>query len=353
MWFDTMETVLAVIGVSLLFSAFFSGSEIAFVSTNKLRIQLKNIDESVIGRILSRFVNNPERFLTAMLIGNNIALVIYGIYFAELVNKSWQYFQFWGYDIDVLVFVVQTILGSMVVLVFAEFLPKALFSINANRSLQILAFPLVAITTILSPLVFMVLGISNFVLERVFRVKVENDQKGYDRVDLFHMISEETGPEEVGKDQDVDTEIFLNAIEFANTKVRDCMIPRTEIVAIDIEAPIAELKELLLSSGHSKILVYRENIDQIMGYVHSIGLFDKPKSIRNIILPIPFASQSMQASDLLRRMIDKRRSMALVVDEFGGTSGIVTVEDIVEEIFGEIEDEHDVEALVEQEVGRR
>ena len=346
-----MESLLLIIGLTLLFSAFFSGSEIAFVSTNKLRIQLQNFDQSVAGKILSGFVKKPARFLTAMLIGNNVALVIYGVYFAEFVTELWTSWALWGYDNEALIFVVQTILASIVILLFAEFLPKALFSINANRSLQIFAIPLVFITTILSPLVYVVLGLSNFILSRVLKVNIEKDEDGYDRVDLFHMISEESDSEESHKESDVDTEIFLNAIEFANVKIRECMIPRREIVAIDIESSIEELKEILLSSGHSKILVYREDIDDIVGYVHSLGLFDNPSSIKSIVLPIPFAPESTQASALLRQMIDKRRSISLVVDEFGGTAGIVTVEDIVEEIFGEIEDEHDQEDFVEMDLG--
>lgn len=345
-----METVILVISISLLFSAFFSGSEIAFVSTNKLRIQLQNFDQSLIGRILSGFVNNPAKFLTAMLIGNNIAMVVYGAYFSIFITRLWEHWAIWGYDNEPFVFVVQTILASMVVLLFAEFLPKALFSINANKSLRLLALPLIVITTLLTPLVFVILQISNWFLKSVLKIKIADEEDGYNRVDLFHMISEENETTEPGKETDVDTEIFLNAIEFASVKIRDCMIPRTEIVAIEINASIQELTEILQQSGHSKILVYKENIDHIVGYVHSIGLFDNPSSINSIILPIPFAPESMQASNVLRMMIDKRRSIALVVDEFGGTSGIVTVEDIVEEIFGEIEDEHDVEEFLEEEI---
>lgn len=341
-----MELTIVIIAISLLLSALFSGSEIAFVSTNKLRIQLQNIDNSMVGKILASFVGKPSRFLTAMLIGNNVVLVIYGIYFSALVSTIWIQQEWWGYEFELLVFLVQTILGSIIVLIFAEFIPKAVFSINAYRTLRALAFPLLIIHFILAPLVGVILALSHFILAKVFQIKLEKEVSGYDRVDLFHMINDEQYDEEE-HDSDVDTEIFLNALEFANTKVRDCMIPRTEVAAIEINADVNELRELFVKSGHSKILVYRENIDQVIGYVHSIGLFSNPDSIQSIILPIPMAPESKQASNLLRTMIDKRRSMALIVDEFGGTSGIVTVEDIVEEIFGEIEDEHDQEELIE------
>lgn len=346
-----MDGTLLLIAAALLLSAFFSGSEIAFVSTNKLRIQLQNIDESLVGRILSKFIKKPSRFLTAMLVGNNVAMVIYGIYFSQFIEHVWIENQLWGYDIELLVFLVQTILASAVVLLFAEFLPKALFSISASKFLKALAIPLFAINFILSPVVSVVLFLSNVFLKNVLKVNVGGGELAFDRVDLFHMISDEKGDDE-NEEADVDTEIFLNAIEFANTKIRDCMVPRTEIVSIDIESNLEELTELFLESGHSKIVVYKENIDQVIGYIHSLDLFNKPTTLGSIILPIPFVPESMQASDLLRTLLDKRRSMALVVDEFGGTSGIVTVEDIVEEILGEIEDEHDVEELVEVQVSK-
>lgn len=346
-----MDVTLLIIAATLLLSAFFSGSEIAFVSTNKLRIQLQNIDESLVGRILSKFIRRPSRFLTAMLVGNNLAMVIYGIYFSKFIEQLWVENQLLGYDIDLLVFLVQTILASIVVLLFAEFLPKALFSISASKFLKGLAIPLFVIDLILSPVVAVVLFLSNVFLKNVLKVDVGRGEQAFDRVDLFHMISDEKGDDE-SEETDVDTEIFLNAIEFANTKIRDCMVPRTEIVSIDIESNLEELTELFLESGHSKIVVYKENIDQVVGYIHSIDLFNKPTSLNSIILPIPFVPESMQASDLLRTLLDKRRSMACVVDEFGGTSGIITVEDIVEEILGEIEDEHDVEELVEVQVSK-
>lgn len=345
-----METDLIIIGLSLLFSAFFSGSEIAFVSTNRLRIELKGSEDNISSKILSGFVKRPSHFITGLLIGNNITIVIYSIYFARLLTNIWTANEWYGYDSQFIIFLLQTVLGSFVVLIVAEFVPKALSSLSPYRVLYAFAVPLAMLTWPLKYVVDFIVWLSKLIIRKVLSVRINDEASDYDRVDLFHIINEESSNNNAEKESEVDTEIFMNALEFANTKIRDCMIPRTEIDAIEINASIDELKTLLLNSGHSKIIVYKDNIDNIVGYVHSIELFNNPKSIKNVILPVPLATESMQASELLRSLIKMQRSIALVVDEFGGTSGIVTVEDIIEEIFGEIEDEHDGDQLTEKKI---
>jgi CBS domain containing-hemolysin-like protein len=343
-----MQSELAIVLASLALSAFFSGSEIAFVSTNRLRIEIKGKKSGFVSSLLATYVKKPSHFITAMLIGNNIVMVIYGIFFSSLVLGAWQANQWPGLDQALVVFLLQTVLASLVVLVVGEFIPKALCSLSPFKILSFFALPLAFFYYPFQPLVLGFVWLAKSIL-RIFRVNIVEDNEPFDRVDLFHMLDEnqEKGPEEI---DEINTEIFKNALEFANTKVRDCMVPRPEVEAIEIKEDINALKALFLESGRSKLVVYRDNIDNVLGYAHSIDLFANPQNIKDMIIPMPFVSESTQASEVLSTLIDRQRSMAQVVDEFGGTAGIVTVEDLIEEIFGEIDDEYDTDEFTEKEV---
>ncbi len=344
-----MEAELAIVIASLLFSAFFSGSEIAFVSTNRLRIEIKGKGEGFIPGLLSTYVKRPSHFITTMLIGNNIAMVIYGIFFSTWILGLWERNGFWGVDNPLMVFALQTVLASIVVLIIAEFIPKALCSLSPFKVLTAFAVPLALFYYPFQLLVQGTVWLSGVILKYIFRLDIHQNEDGYDRVDLFHMV-DESSTEDTEVEGDVNTQIFKNALEFANTKIRECMVPRPEVDAIDIDSDIEKLKALFFETGRSKLVVYRDNIDNILGYVHSIDLFNNPESIKNMIIPMPFASESTPASELLRELIDRQRSVAQVIDEFGGTAGIVTIEDLIEEIFGEIDDEYDVDELTDRQL---
>jgi CBS domain containing-hemolysin-like protein len=338
------------IAVSLLFSAFFSGMEIAFITANKLQIELDSKQGSLVGKINSFYVENPSRFIATMLIGNNIALVVYGMLMAKALTPVLGNIPQLHAN-EMLMLTTQTVISTLIVLITAEFLPKALFRINPNKLLNVLSLPVTVIFVTLSPIVYIVNGISNLFLKYVFRVDVEDDKPVFAKVDIDNYLEEVTqqnGTSE--KELDHEIQIFKNALDFGNIKARECMIPRTEIVAIDVNESIEKLKNLFTETGLSKILVYRETIDNIIGYAHLYEMFKRPKEIKNILLPITIVPESMPVSEVLSKLIEQRRSIAVVVDEFGGTSGIITTEDIIEEIFGEIEDEHDKENLTEEKI---
>lgn len=338
-----MSTSLTLVIIALLFSAFFSGIEIAYVSANKLRIELQKENNLLSGRILAYFVRKPSHFLTATLIGNNIALVVYGYFMALLVEP---YLKF---DSALIIFLLQTIIASIVVLLTAEFLPKALFRINPNKMLNIFSLPIMLTYYLFYPLILFVVWLSRNFLKIFFKIRIASTAPVFGKVDLFHFIQESKAIEDESE-LDVDPEIFKNALDFAHVKVRDCMIPRTEIEALENTVSLDELRKKFTETGHSKILIYKESIDNVIGYVHIVDMFRKPDSVDSVLLPIIIATEAMPANHLLKKLIDKRRSIAIVVDEFGGTSGIVTMEDMIEEIFGEIEDEHDSEELREEKV---
>jgi CBS domain containing-hemolysin-like protein len=275
--------------------------------------------------------------------GNNIALVIYGVKMGDLLDP----FFFTYIPNSVAVLLIKTIVSTIVILVTAEFLPKAIFQINPNRTLNVFVVPVAIVYYALFPLVWLIMSLSDFLLRVVFNVPKEEQKPLFGMVDLDHFVREATAT--VADEDEIENEvqIFQNALDFSSVRSRDCMIPRTEIVAFDIEDDIEELWKTFIDTGLSKIVIYRENIDNIIGYVHSSELFKKPHAIKNILLPISIVPETMAGSEILELLISQKRSMAVVVDEFGGTSGLVTMEDVVEEIFGEIEDEHDTETLIE------
>ncbi len=335
--------------VTLVFSAFFSGIEIAYLASNKLRIELKSQKGVTSARVLSFFVKNPSHFLTTTLVANNVALIVYGIYSSMVLKDYLSAYTVINETRPFWLFLSQTLISSLIVLVLAEFIPKALFQLNPNTWLGLLSYPFLIFYILLYPIVILIESLARFLLRYIFQVHINRAAPVYSRHDLVHYVSE-IRPAETEEDAEVDAQILQNAIEFHDLKVRECMIPRTEVVSIEVEDTIENLKHKFTKSGHSKVIVYRNNIDNIIGYVHQVDLFGNPKSIDKIVMPIIIATESMAANELMSTLIEKRRSMAVVVDEFGGTAGIITIEDVIEEIIGEIEDEHDRDDMVEKKI---
>lgn len=340
-----MDYLIIIIG-SILMSAFFSGMEIAFISANKLLIELKNKQGSLSARILSPFVSNPSRFISTTLVGNNIGLVIYGIYMAKVLDPQIGAWLPAAADNRFLLLFLSSILSTALVLVTGEFIPKVLFRINPDIILRVLAVPFLLTYYLFWPLVHFITWLAKVLLNRLFRFRVAETTPVFSRVDLDQYIADSV--EDLEEDADVDTEMFRNALDFANVKVRDCMTPRTELVSIHLSADVEELYQKFVATGLSKILVHQGSSDHVIGYVHQKDIFTKPQTIRSVLIPIEIATETMPANELLNVFTRTHKSIALVVDELGVTAGVVTIEDIMEEIFGEIEDEHDVDQLTEK-----
>lgn len=339
--------------ITLVTCSFFAGMEIAFVSANKLRIELESKNGVLSARIYSYFLKKPARFIISMLFGNNISIVVYGIVMASIMEPPIEHLlEMWGlHDAKFLVISIQTVLSTLFILVTAEFLPKALFSVNPNGVLTIFAIPAFISYVILYPIVFIAMGIAEFVLKKIMRIEYSEDKPIFGRIDLDNYVREHTNNKADSREElEHEIQIFQKALEFSDVKARDCMVPRTQIEAIDVTEPIEELKKMFIETGLSKILVYRETVDHITGYVHSFAMFKKPKTIKSVEMPIIIIPETTPANQLLTRFIQERKSVAVVVDEFGGTSGIITIEDVMEEIFGEISDEHDVEEFTEKKI---
>ena len=326
--------------ITIAFSAFFSGMEIAFVSSNKLRFEMDKSEHSITSRILSIFYKNPNNFISTMLVGNNIALVIYGIFMARVLDK---------YLLDALVqndflkVLLETVLSTLLILVTAEFLPKTLFKINPNGTMRFFAVPAYICYIILYPISKFASFLSGAILRTVgVKVNEEDSQKAFSKVELNYFIQSSINEAKDDEEIDTDVQIFQNALDFTNIKIRDCMVPRTEIVAVPYEATTEELMNSFVESGISKIIVFKENIDNIVGYIHSSEMFRNPTTWKEHLREIPIVPETMGAHKLMKLFIQQKKSLAVVVDEFGGTSGIIALEDLVEEIFGDIEDEHDM-----------
>ena len=334
-----------VITITLLMSAFFSGMEIAFISANKLKLELDKKSKNFSSKIISIFTKQESHFIVSMLIGNNIALVVYGVIMAKVLESNLIVF----IPSAFLLIIAQTIISTLIILVVAEFIPKAIFRINSNRVLKFFSIPLMISYLLLYPFILLMITLSKWILRTLFKVEIDENQRLFDRVDLDDYLSMLTAQEE----ENMEVEMLQNALELPSIKARECMVPRTEIVAVEIKASILELKEKFIASKLSKILVYKNDIDKVIGYVHSLDLFRKPKTIKSILMPIPIVTETMVASDLLELFINQHRAVAVVVDEYGGTSGMVTVEDVTEEIVGEIEDEHDQETLIDKRINEK
>ncbi|MCK3682509.1 hemolysin family protein [Maribellus sp. YY47] len=345
-----MNNYLLIILVTMLLSAFFSGMEIAFVSANKLRLELDKKSEPFSSRILKFVTSNGGKYIATMLVGNNIALVIYGIAFAALLQPLFEsYFQSAS-----MVLLMQTIFSTMIILVFSEFLPKTLFRLFPNSLLTFFSIPLALFYILFYPITSFSMGITNILLKRVLKTDIAKGKKNpvFSRIDLDEFVSEnDSGRKEIAE-KAVETEIklFKNALDFSKVKLREIMVPRPEIEMLELGATISELRQKFVETGYSRILFYKENTDNIIGYVHSSVLFQNPKSIEPFIKKVAIVPETMPANKLLSTFIQEHRSIAIVVDEFGGTSGMVTSEDILEEIFGEIEDEHDTSDIIEKKI---
>lgn len=337
-----MNEVIIII-ITIFFSAFFSGMEIAFVSANKLTLEMDKNQNTVTASVLNIFSSNPEQYIATMLVGNNIALVIYGLAFANLLEPPIeQYVQS-----PPLVLVIQTILSTLVILFTAEFLPKTLFRINSNGFLRVMALPVLLFYIVLYPIANISMFLSKFIIKGIFKKKLlpETEEKVFSKVDLDDFIHQDSSAPDDGFDEENEIKLFKNALDFSKVKVRDCMVPRTEIEAVEEKTTIEEIRQKFIESGYSKIMVYRDTVDNIIGYVHSSQLFKNPQSVKSILNSISIVPETMSASKLLGIFTQKKKTIAVVLDEFGGTSGLISVEDILEEIFGEIEDEHDTDDL--------
>lgn len=335
----------AVILIMLAFSAFFSGMEIAFVSANRLKIELDKNRGHLSGRILAYFVKKTGNFIAIMLLGNNVALVVYGIYMAIYLEPM----LFFAKEYQFLMLFLQTIISTIIVVVTAEFLPKAIFRINPNGILNLFVFPLFIVYWVLYLPATIIIGISNLIL-KIVKADVKNTEHVFTKVDLDHYVRDLSDRIQEDAHMDNEIQILNNALEFSKLKARDCLIPRTEIVACSIEEDIKILKEKFIESGLSRILIYRNTIDNIIGYVHAYELFNKPDFIKNVMIPIGVVPESILAKDLLAQFSETKKNIVVVVDEYGGTAGIITVEDIIEEIFGEIQDEHDRDDEIEEQL---
>ncbi len=350
-----MDFSILIIITTLILSAFFSGMEIAYISSNKIHIEIEKKQNDFLAKILTKLTAKPSKFIATMLIGNNISLVVYGFLMGHLLVEWFQSMMptssgFLNYLLTDLSLLSQTIISTLIILFTAEFLPKVFFQIYANSFLKFFAFPAYAFYQLFYYFTDFVIWISDNVLRRFFKTEGDNVQLALTKVELGNYISEQMESVEAHEEVDSEIQIFQNALEFSEVKAREVMVPRTEIIAVEANDSIKNINSIFTSSGLSKILVYNETIDDILGYIHSFELFKKPKTIKSIVLPVEFVPETMLVKDVLSVLTKKRKSIAVVIDEYGGTSGIMTIEDIVEELFGEIEDEHDTIALIEEKI---
>lgn len=338
-----MDYLLVII--ALFFSAFFSGMEIAFISSDKLRIEVERQKGGLASKIIASYVQKSNKYIATMLLGNNAALVIYGLIMAKILEPPIHKFiqsDFW-------VLIIQTIVSTLFILFAAEFIPKTLFRINPNKSLRLFALPVHLIYILFFPLTMITIFLSDFFLKNIFKADVSDTARSnvFGKVDLNNFIDKfNQNYDEIEEE----IKIIQNTLDFGNIRLKECSVPRNEIVAIDIHSSISELSLLISNSGYSKIPVYEGSIDNILGYAHVHGLYKEPKTIKDVMVNIPIVPETLTAQKLFNILIKSKRSLALVVDEYGGTSGIVTIEDILEEIFGEIEDEHDIQEFESEKI---
>ena len=342
-----------IVVITLIFSAFFSGMEIAFSSSNKLKIELDKGKGIFSARILADFSKTPSRFIGALLLGNNISLVIYGIVMAKILEPV--LINLFPEDLlsDSIILLIQTIVATLIILLVAEFIPKMLFRINPNSLLSFLAIPVYIIYYVLYPVILVFIGFSEFLLKSFFKIRFTNENQAFSPIDLDNYLKESSHYSKHEKDINQEIQMFQNVIDFGKVKLRECLIPRTEIIALDENDTVEVAKKLFIDNGLSKILVFKESIDNIIGYIHSYDMFKNPTNISSILKQIIIVPETMLANDVLGMFIKQSKSIALVVDEFGGTSGMVTMEDIIEEIFGEIIDEHDIADLIEKKINEK
>jgi len=332
---------------TLLFSAFFSGVEIAFISANKLKLELDKNTGKFPANIITYFSKKESDFITTMLVGNNIALVVYGIVMTQILTpKITDYF-----SSDFALLLLQTIITTLIVLVTAEFLPKAIFRLYPNQIIKIFSIPIWLFFVFFRPVALLMLFLSKLVLKYFLGQKMEDGKQVFGKTDLDEYLSNVKSSEGIEESR-VEVEMLQNVLDLTDKKLRECMIPRTKLVAMDISSPINEIKNRFIVTKLSKILIFKGNIDKVIGYIHSSDLFRNPQNVRSILLPIPFVPESMSVMQLLNQFIDSNKGVALIVDEFGGTSGMLTIEDVTEEIVGDIVDEHDVEEITDKKLAK-
>lgn len=334
----------------ILMIGFFAGTEIAFVSANKLNLELKKKQGTFAGRILARFTRAPEEFIGTSLIGVNIVLVVYGLLMTEL-NDKWMepILNGMNMNFEYVRLIIDTLVATVIILIFAEFLPKAIFSSKAEQVLTIFALPMLVMYYLLFPLAKLFVSISEFILKYLFNVRIREHNAVFNRIDLEHFVKQSLHGHE-NENNEVNTELFENALYLVNVKIRKCMIPRNEIEAVEINTAVADVRNRFIETKLSKIIVYEGTIDNIVGYLHHLDLNRRPQAIREVLHSITAVPEAMSAVDLMNRFTKERKSIAWVIDEFGGTSGIVTMEDVLEEIFGDINDEYDVQEYVEKQI---
>ena len=337
--------LISIATITLLFSAFFSGVEIAFISANKLQLELDKNKGRFSSRMIAFFSKNESDFITTMLVGNNISLVVYGIVMTRILTPQLQLF----FYSDLALLLVQTIITTLIVLVTAEFLPKAVFRIFPNQILSIFSAPIWLFFIVFRPIAILMLNTANFLLKYVLKQNIAEDKQVFGKTDLDDFLSNAKSAEGE-EDTRVEVEMLQNALDLSEKKVRECMVPRTEIIAVDILSSIKEVTQKFITTKLSKLLVYKGNIDTIIGYIHSSDLFKNPNNLRSFLLPLPFVTESMKAIELLNQFIETNKGVAVVLDEFGGTSGMLTIEDVTEEIVGEIVDEHDIEEIMDKQL---
>ena len=331
--------------VALLFSAFFSGLEIAFISANKLQLELDKSKGKFYSKMIAFFSKNESDFITTMLVGNNISLVVYGIVMTQILTPKLELF----FNSDFILLLIQTIIATLIVLVTAEFLPKTIFRVFPNQILNIFSIPIWLFFVFLRPISILMLKITHVILKYVLKQNITKDKQVFGKTDLDDFLSNVKSAEGA-EDTRVEVKMLQNALDLSEKRVRECMIPRTEIIAIDMLSSMDEVKAKFIDTKLSKLLVFKGNIDKIIGYVHSYDLFKSPKNLKSILLPLPFVPESMKAMELLNQFIESNKGVAVVLDEFGGTAGMITIEDVTEEIVGEIVDEHDVDEAVDQQI---
>lgn len=341
-----MEVPLLGIIITLIFSAFFSGMEIAFISSNRLKVELDKSKGTYNGKLLQVFYRDEAYFIAMLLLGNNISLVFFGLFSADVLGDV---IYAWGIHDEGLTLLIQTLLSTGLVLIVAEFLPKTFVQMNPNGYMRYAITPMIIIYAVLYIPTYLIVGLSNIVLS-LLKVDSKNTQKVFSKVDLEHFVQDINERIDDGQELGNEVQILQNALDFGSVRARDCMVPRTEIISVEVEDELSDLKSKFIETGKTKIIVYRENIDNIIGYVHSFEMFKSPESIKQILLPIPFVPEATPGKELLEMFTANSGNMAVVVDEYGGTAGVVTIEDVIEEIFGEIEDEHDVDDWLEEQI---
>ncbi len=337
------QQIITLALISLFLSGLFSGIEIAFISANRLHIELQAKKGNFANKLLSFFVKKPAYFIGTSLIGNTISLVVFSTLMTSLLNPFFQGLNELGF------LLIQTIISTIIVLIFAEYLPKSLFLLNPNKLLTLFVLPFVVVAIVLLIPVYIIVNLSKFLLNKILKTELSEDFPAFSLTDLNHYVQKISSSEDHDEESNtnINKEILNNALEFKTVKVRECMIPRIDIVALDMDTSIEKLRETFIQSGYSKIPIFKESIDNVVGYVHSSVLFKKPQKINEVISRLIIVPETLPANELLPQFLNQNKSIALVVDEFGGTAGIITIEDVIEEITGEIQDEHDDDDLVE------